>query len=156
MAISEQQLQSDLLSSGIVRAVGLMSLIALIAVCHIYADKIQIGVEEQQRVVIRTVLYIVAILTFPVMTFIRHVMLRLNLTMSSDKLPKFRYMLTIIVSMLVSGSIGVYGFGMFILGDGYNTLYIFVMLSALAMFIYKPDPQEYKALVESLEEKQGE
>lgn len=156
MTTSEQQLQSDLLSSGIVRAVGLMSLIALVAISHLYADKIQIGVDEQQRVVIRTLLYVVAILTFPVMKFIRHVMLRLNLTMSSDKSPRFRYMLTIIVSMLVSGSIGVYGFVMFILGDGYNTLYIFVMLSALAMFIYKPDPQEYKALVESLEEKPGE
>ena len=153
MAISEQQLQSDLLSAGIIRAVSLMSLIALVAICHIYADKIQIGLDEQQRIVIRTVLYIVAIMTFPLMKFIRHVLLRLNHTMSSDKSPKSRYMLTIVVSMLVAESIGIYGFVMYILGDSYNTLYIFIMLSALAMFLYKPDQQEYKALVESLEAK---
>ena len=153
MAISEQQLQSDLLSAGVIRAVGLMSLIALVAVCHIYADKIQIGLDEQQRIVIRTILYIVAITTFPVMKFVRHVLLRLNQTMSGNKSPKSRYMLTIIISMLVAESIGIYGFVMYILGDSYNTLYIFIMLSALAMFLYKPDQQEYKMLVESLEAK---
>ncbi|NOR79961.1 MAG: hypothetical protein GQ529_03885, partial [Methyloprofundus sp.] len=147
MAISEQQLQSDLLSAGVIRAVGLMSLIALVAVCHIYADKIQIALDEQQRVVIRTILYIVAITTFPVMKFVRHVLLRLNQTMSGNKSPKSRYMLTIIISMLVAESIGIYGFVMYILGDSYNTLYIFIMLSALAMFLYKPDQQEYKTLV---------
>jgi len=153
MAISEQQLQSDLLSAGVIRAVGLMSLIALVAVCHIYADKIQIGLDEQQRIVIRTILYIVAITTFPVMKFVRHVLLRLNQTMSGNKSPKSRYMLTIIISMLVAESIGIYGFVMYILGDSYNTLYIFIMLSALAMFLYKPNQQEYKTLVESLEAK---
>lgn len=154
MAISEQQLQADLLSSGFVRAMGLMSLMALVAVCHVYADKIQIGLDEQQRIGIRSILYGVAILTFPVMKFVRHVMLRLNRRMRREKTPKFRYMLTIIVSMLVAESIGIYGFAMYVLGDGYNTLYIFVMLSALAMFLYKPNLQEYKMLVESLEEEQ--
>ncbi len=153
MAISEQQLQSDLLAAGIIRAAGLMSLMALLAVCHIYADKIQLGMEEQQRIIIRSILYVVAIVTFPVMKFVRHVMLRLNQTTSSEKTPKSRYMLTITVLMLVAESIGIYGFVMYILGDSYNTLYIFVMLSALAMFLYKPNLQEYKALVESLEEK---
>jgi len=153
MAISEQQLQSDLVTAGIIRAVSLMSLMALLVICHIYADRIQIGLDEQQRIIIRTVLYVVAILTFPVMKFVRHVLLRLNQTKISNKSPKSRYMLTIIVSMVVAESIGIYGFVMYILGDSYNTLYIFIMLSALAMFLYKPNLQEYKALVESLESK---
>ncbi len=153
MAISEQQLQSDLLSAGIIRAVGLLSLIAIIVVCHYYADKIQLGIDEPQRVIIRTILYVVAILTFPVMKFIRHVLLRLNQTSSGDKSPKVRYRMTIIVSMLVAEGIGLYGLIMFILGDSYNTLYIFMMLSALAMYLYRPDPQEYRALVERLEAK---
>ena len=153
MAISEQQLQSDLLSAGIIRAVSLMSLIALVAVCHIYSNNIQIGLDEQQRIIVRSILYVVVIMTFPVMKFVRHVLLRLNQTRSSEKSPKSRYMLTIVVSMLVAESIGIYGFVMYILGDSYNTLYIFIMLSALAMFLYKPNQQEYKELVDSLEEK---
>ncbi|MCK5354639.1 MAG: hypothetical protein KAJ63_05940 [Methyloprofundus sp.] len=146
MAISEQQLQTDLMTAGIIRAASLMSLMALLVICHIYAEQIQIGLDEQQRVVIRTILYVVAILTFPMMKFVRHVTLRLQ---KNDKPPKFRYLLAITVSMLISESIGIYGFIMYVLGDSYNTLYIFTMLSALAMFLYRPDKEEYKALFES-------
>lgn len=145
MAISEQQLQSDLVTAGIIRAVSLMSLMALLVICHIYADTIQIGLDEQQRIIIRTVLYVVAILTFPVLKFTRHVMLRLQ---RNKKSPKSRYLLAITVTMVISESIGIYGFVMYVLGDSYNTLYILTMLSALAMFLHKPDKEEYKALFE--------
>jgi len=148
IAMTEQQLQSDLLSAGIIRAFSLILLVILVAVCHIYVDEIQIGMDEQQRIVIRTVLYVVAILTFLVLKFIRHVMLRLG---RDIKPAKSRYRLAIIVTMTISESIGIYGFIMYVLGDSYNTLYIFTMLSALAMFLHKPNLQEYKALVESQE-----
>lgn len=146
MVISEQQLQTDLVTAGIIRVASLMSLMALLVICHIYAEQIQIGLGEQQRVVIRTILYVVAILTFPMMKFVRHVTLRLQ---KNNKPPKSRYLLAITVSMLISESIGIYGFIMYVLGDSYNTLYIFTMLSALAMFLYRPDKEEYKALFES-------
>ena len=145
MAISEQQLQSDLVTAGIIRAASLMSLMALLVICHIYTDKIQIGLDEQQRIILRTVFYVVALLTFPVLKFVRHVMLRLQ---RNKKSPKSRYLLAITVTMIISESIGIYGFIMYVLGDSYNTLYIFIMLSALAMFLHKPDKEEYKALFE--------
>ncbi|BCG65060.1 MAG: hypothetical protein methR_P2873 [Methyloprofundus sp.] len=149
MVTSEQQLQADLLLAGIIRAIGLMSLLAMVAVCHIYAQQIQLGFDEQDRIWIRSVLYVVAITTFPVMKFVRHVLLRLNQTMSGDLSPKFRYLITIVVSMLVAESIGLYGFIMYILGDSFNTLYIFIVLSALAMFLYRPQIDEYRLVVES-------
>lgn len=145
-----QQLQSDLLMAGVVRAATLISLIALIAICQIYGAKIQIGMDEQSRVFIRTVLYIVAITTFPAMKFLRHVLLRLNQTTKGNRSAKSRYLVTIIISMSVAISIGIYGFAMFVLGDSYNTLYIFAILSALAMYIYKPKVEEYQAIVESV------
>ncbi|TXK96199.1 hypothetical protein BMR02_11800 [Methylococcaceae bacterium HT1] len=151
MAISEQQLQSDLLLAGACRAVALVSLIVLVVICHIYSDKIQIGMEEQQRVLIRTVLYVVAITTFPLMKFMRHVLLRLNQTTKSSSTSKSRYMLTIAISMLVAESIGIYGFVMYLLGDSFNTLYIFTGLSALAMYLYKPKIEEYRTIIESAE-----
>ncbi|MCK5870738.1 hypothetical protein BMR07_11575 [Methylococcaceae bacterium CS1] len=151
MAISEQQLQSDLLLAGASRAVALVSLIVLVVICHIYSDKIQIGMEEQQRVLIRTVLYVVAITTFPLMKFMRHVLLRLNQTTKSSSTSKSRYMLTIAISMLVAESIGIYGFVMYLLGDSFNTLYIFTGLSALAMYLYKPKIEEYRTIIESAE-----
>ncbi len=149
MVTTEQQLQADLLLAGIIRAIGLMSLLAMVAVCHIYAQQIQLGIDESTRIWIRSILYGVAIVTFPVMKFIRHVLLRLNQTMKGDLAPKVRYLLTIIVSMSVAESIGLYGFIMYILGDSFNTLYIFVALSALAMFLYRPQIEEYKMVVAS-------
>lgn len=154
MTTSERQLQSDLVSAGIIRAISLISLMGLLVICHIYAEKIQLGLVEQQRVIIRTVLYVVAIMTFPLMKFIRHVMLRLNQRKNSNRSVKSRYRLTIIVSMLVAESIGLYGLIMYVLGDSYNTLYIFIMMSALAMFLYKPNLQEYKGLLENLSEQE--
>ena len=151
MAISEQQLQADLLLAGACRALALVSLIVLVAICHIYSDKIQIGMEQQQRVLIRTVLYVVAITTFPLMKFMRHVLLRLNQTTKSRSTPRSRYMLTIVISMLVAESIGIYGFVMYLLGDSFNTLYIFTGLSALAMYLYKPKLEEYRTIIESVE-----
>ena len=150
MTLSEQQLQADLLMAGVIRAIALMSLMALVAICHIYADKIQIGMDEQSRVFIRTVLYVVAITIFPVMKFIRHVLLRLNQTAKGNSTPKSRYLVTIIISMAVAVSIGIYGFAMFVLGDSFNTLYIFTILSALAIYLYQPKIEEYRAIVESI------
>ena len=149
MAISEQQLQSELLLAGVIRGIALMILIAMLVVCHIYKETIQIGMDEQQRVFIRTVLYVVAIMTFPVMKFIRHVLLRLNQKAKGKSTPKSRYLLTIIALMAVSESIGIYGFVMYLLGDSFNTLYIFTGLSALAMYLYKPKIEEYREIIES-------
>ena len=151
MAISEQQLQSDLLLAGVIRAVAVLSLIAFVVICNVYSDKIQIAMEEQQRIFIRTVLYVVAIMTFPIMKFLRHVLLRLNQATKGKSTPRSRYLLTIIISMAVAESIGIYGFVMYILGDSFNTLYIFTGLSALAMYLYKPKVEEYRAIIESME-----
>lgn len=151
MHISEQQLQSELLLAGVIRAVALISLISLIAICQVYGDTLQISINEQQRIVIRTALYAVAITTFPLMKFIRHVLLCLNLKAKGNSSPKSRYLLTIIISMTIAESIGIYGFVMYVLGDSYNTLYIFIGLSALAMFLYRPKIEEYKQLIENIE-----
>ncbi len=151
MTISEQEIQSDLLFAGVIRALALMSLVAMVAICHIYAEQIQLGFELQERVVLRTILYVVAILSFPVMKFIRHVLLRLNQSGDGDKSAKMRYLSTIIVSMMIAESIGIYGLLMYILGDSFNTLYIFVGLSALAMFLYQPKKEEYISIVQALD-----
>ncbi len=156
MIPTEQALQADLLLAGISRAMSLISLIILVAVCHFYTDSIQIRIEEDDRIVLRTIFYVLAILTFPIMKFIRHVLLRLNQISTSESSAKSRYLTTIIISMVISESMGIYGFIMYILGDSFNTLYIFVGLSAFAMFLYKPDINEYRQLVESLDNQENQ
>ncbi len=120
-------------------------------ICHFLADDIQLHLPEQQRSIIRTVLYILAIIGFPMTNLIRHIQLRLNQTMPGDTPAKNRYLVTIIVSMALSESSGIFGFIMFILGDDFNTLYIFTGMSALAMFLYRPKIEEYTSVIEGME-----
>ena len=95
-----------------------------------------------------------AIVTFPLTNLLRHIQLRLNQTMpysstAAGDIAKTRYLITVIVSMALIESVGVFGFVMFVLGDNFNTLYIFSGLSALGMFLYRPKVDEYARIVEA-------
>jgi len=39
---------------------------------------------------------------------------------------------------------------MFMLGDGFNTLYIFTGLSALGLFLYQPKVSEYSEIIDAI------
>jgi hypothetical protein len=43
-----------------------------------------------------------------------------------------------------------FGFLMFIWGDTANTLYIFISLSALGMYLYRPKLTEYNSIINAL------
>ena len=153
--IEPEQLKSDLILPWLIQGFMLATLATFFIICVAYGDQIQEPLPEAQRVLIRTILYIVAIATFPMTNLIRHIQLRLNQTMPySRDTPRLeakkRYLVTIIVSMSLIESFGVFGFVMFILGDSFNTLYIFSGLSALGMFLYRPKVDEYARIVETL------
>ncbi|MDD1642292.1 MAG: hypothetical protein LUQ29_03390 [Methylococcaceae bacterium] len=185
--VEPEQLKSDLIMSWVIVGVMLAMLVAYVIVCITFGDQLQQPLPEAQRVLVRTILYVVAIVTFPITNLIRHVQLRLNQTMplshiapeidycmdaggalpgkgevesrreqrsrathGADVEAKKRYLVTVIVSMSLIESIGIFGFVMFILGDNFNTLYIFSGLSALGMFLYRPKVGEYAKIVEEL------
>jgi hypothetical protein len=185
--VEPEQLKSDLIIPWIIQGIMLATLAAFLIVCIAFGDQIQEPLPEAQRVLIRTILYVVAIVTFPMTNLIRHIQLRLNQTMPYSQAThgtddcmdaggttpgkgevesrleqrsrathgaiaeaKKRYLVTVIVSMSLIESIGTFGFVMFILGDNYNTLYIFSGLSALGMFLYRPKLDEYAKIVVTL------
>jgi len=135
--------------------VGMMvlSLLAYLFVCFQFGHELQEPLPEEQRIVIRTIFYAIAIVTLPITNLIRHIQLRLNQTMPGNKSAKSRYLLTVIVSMALVESVGVLGFVMFMLGDDFNTLYIFLGLSALGLYLYRPKEDEYFQVVEALAER---
>ena len=57
-----------------------------------------------------------------------------------------KYVAVVIVSLALSESIGIYGFVLFILGDSFKTLYTFIVVSALAMFFFRPKNEELEKL----------
>ncbi|MDO9105876.1 MAG: hypothetical protein Q7U57_13060 [Methylovulum sp.] len=139
----------------------LLMLAAAIIVCHTLGKQVQQPVPTEQIMVTRTVLYAIAIATFPLTNLIRHIQLRLNQTMPlankgtigiDDVLleAKSRYFLTTLISMSLIETIGIFGFVMFVLGDNFNTLYIFTGMSALGLFLYRPKVVEYNGIVEAL------
>lgn len=105
---------------------------------------------EEIRIKLRTGFYFVAIITFPLTNLIRHILLRLNQTMPGDTPATRRYLMTVIVSMVFVETIGLYGFCLYWLGDGKNTLTIFLGLSALGVYLYRPKEEEYQTIVDAL------
>ena len=128
----------------------LATLMIYLFICHQFGYELQEPLPEARRVFIRTAFYAIAIVAFPITNLIRHIQIRLNQTMPGNKPAKNRYLLTVIVSMLLVEGVGVLGFVMFMLGDGFNTLYIFTGLSALGLYLYRPKADEYNRIVEAL------
>lgn len=147
--------KNDLVPHWCVVGVMLVALILYLYICHQFGHELQQTLPESQRVLIRTVFYALAIGAFPITNLIRHIQLRLNKTMPGNKPATSRYLLTIIVSMALVEGVGVLGFVMFMLGDDFNTLYIFTGLSALGLYLYRPKQDEYMHIVESLANRMG-
>jgi len=147
--VEHEQSKSDLILPWMVVAMMVAMLAAYVVVCHAFGEQLQEPLPQSQRELIRTILYAIAIVTFPLTNLIRHIQLRLNQTMPGDEPSKSRYLLTVTVSMVLVESVGIFGFVMFILGDDFNTLYIFTGLSALGMFLYRPKPDEYHDIIEA-------
>jgi hypothetical protein len=153
--IEREQLLSDLVLPWVI--VGMMSvmLAAYIVICHTLGEQLRQPLPEEQRVLVRTVFYAVAIVTFPLTNLIRHIQLRLNQTMPCSQAAhtnaaKRRYLVTVIVSMALVDVVGIFGLIMFVLGDDFNTLYIFTGLSALGLFLYRPKADEYFEIIEAI------
>ena len=129
------------------------SLLAYLFVCHYFGHQLFAVLPEENRLVIRTVFYALTIVAFPITNLIRYVQLRLNQTMPGNQSAKNRYLVTVIVSMILIESVGLMGLIIFMLGDDYNTLYIFTGLSVLGVYLYRPKQEEYSQIVRAMAER---
>jgi hypothetical protein len=144
------QIKSELTPHWIIVGVLLTLLLTLNLFCHTLWSDVPIHMDNEQRVFIRTIFYVIAIILFPLVNLLRHILLRLNQTMPGENPAKKRYLLTTTVTLLIIESVGLFGIIMFILGDGFNTLYIFSILAALGLFLHRPKQEEYRQIIEAL------
>jgi F0F1-type ATP synthase membrane subunit c/vacuolar-type H+-ATPase subunit K len=142
--------QNNFTVAWLIMATFVISQLIYIVICHAFGTEIQQGMAQEQRILIRTIFYVLAIATFPLTTLIRHILVRLNQTMPGNKSAQQRYLTTVIVSLAMIESVGIYGFIMFILGDDFNTLYIFSGLAILGFFLQRPKQDEYQTIVSAL------
>ncbi len=138
--------QSQLRPHWLVVGFLLILLIAYNLVCHVWGAELRINLDEAQREIIRSVFYGVAIILFPLTNLVRFILVRLNQTMPGDKPAKQRYFFTTTVALLMIETVAVFGFVMFILGDDFNTLYVFSVLGALGLFLHRPKIEELAAI----------
>lgn len=147
-------LKANFTSAWVIVTMMCLMQIIYIILCHQIPEQLQqIQTSEEQRVFIRSILYVIAIIAFPMTSLIRHIQLRLNQTMIGDKSAHKRYLLTVIVSQILISWVGVFGLVMFALGDDFNTLYIFSFLAGLGFFLQRPKMTEYHSIVSALNNK---
>ena len=132
------------------------TVISYVFVCHYFGQQMQIELEVSQRVLIRTVFYAIAIALFPLTSLLRHILLRLNQTMPGDNPARNRYFVTVMVTQVMIEAVAIFGLVMFVLGDNYNTLYIFSAMGALGIFLHRPKMDEYQAIIVALSNKSNE
>ena len=99
-----------------------------------------------------TALYFVSLITLLFANFIRKKMLSVKDTgisnifskkISSHQHPAIaKYNITIIITSAMSESIGIYGMVLFFIGQGFQVLYSFIIVSAAAMYYFRPKKEE--------------
>jgi hypothetical protein len=65
------------------------------------------------------------------------------------------YFTTVIVSLAISVSIGLYGYVFFFFSADFPTLYTFMAISAAALFYFRPKIEELKKLAAAMESAHG-
>lgn len=128
-------------------------LLGYIVFFQVFALNYNLAWDESERVLVRTCLYLLAIVLFPFTNVLRHVLLRLDCTMPGDKPAERRYLSTVCYCLLLIESVASFGVVMKILGDEYNTFYIFLVLGALGLFLYRPKSHELALIEQALAEK---
>lgn len=147
-----QRFQYDLFPHRLIMAIVMLLALAYVAIGYRFDGQLQQHLPESQRIIIRTVFYAIAIIIFPLTRLIRHIMVRLNQTMPGGRPASKRYLTTVVVSMAMIQNIGLFGFVVFMLGDGFNSLYIFIFMDLLGLFLYRPKLAEYLSIVDALSE----
>lgn len=127
-----------------------MILMAYLLISHIWGAQLKLNYDESEREIIRSIFYGLAIILFPVTNLLRFILLRLNQTMVSNKTAKQRYGVSVMVCLLLIQVVPSFGFIMFMLGDDFNTLYIFTVLGGLGLFLHRPKLGELMAIEQAL------
>ena len=159
MASSEKGVnQSQLLVMWIIWGAMLVSLLIYVLICHLVIDGIRQSLESDFTFdMLRNILYGVGIFTLFLAHFVRKFILTPRTGGSGSMTSKppplkdqsqvvGKYVMAMLLSLALSESIGIFGLVLFLLGDSFQTLYIFIGISALGVFHYRPRREEIMKL----------
>ncbi len=129
----------------------LITIATYIATCHLFQHQFQTTLSISEREFIRTLFYVVAIILLPLTNLLRFILLRLNQTMFNNTPATQRYLLTVTVSQILVHIPALFGLIIFSLGDDFNSLYIFSLISLLGVYIQRPRQNELAKIIEAID-----
>ncbi len=152
-AKEREELKKGMRTLWIIWAAMLGSLAIYVIVCHVMTDKIKIDMgPDFPFTVFKNILYLIAALELVILHFMRKFMLKvrsskqIEISASDYKSILSKYTTALMVSLAIADSIGIYGVILFFIGRDFHGLYLFITISAMAMFIYRPKIEEVEKL----------
>jgi len=150
--ITDQELDKGLLTLRVIWFAMLISLAIYLFIGLRVGTRFQSPVNEETFRILRTVLYVVAFATLMITRYIRKLILsgkgqNRQPTQTSQPPVLQKYSTAMIVALALSESIGIYGLLLFFLGKNPMDLYLLILISAAAMFMYRPRKDEVISLV---------
>ena len=129
----------------------LASLFIYVVISHVAGDQIRQTQNSGIPIpLVRNIVFCVAAAELLLAYYLRKRMLRgrpegptSDIPLTSEQPTALaKYTTAVIVSLALSECIGIYGLMLFLLGDEYQTLYIFIGISAIAMYFFRPKREE--------------
>jgi hypothetical protein len=144
--MTEQELDKRLMTLRIIWFTLLMSLGIYLFVAIQVGTHVQSSINEETFGILRTVLYAIAFAILIATRYIRKLIMsgKSQVTTSAGfgALALQKYSAATIVALAMSESIGIYGLILFFLGKNSTDLYLLILISAVAMVIYRPRKDE--------------
>jgi hypothetical protein len=128
----------------------LATLVVYLTIGHFWGEFARVSaLSEATIIVLRTVAYLIALATFPLMGLLRRKMVTIAPRQRRQTAQTVirvtdaaRYTRTVALSLVLAESMSLWGVVLFILGDNSQTLDLFCGMSALAMVLYRPKASE--------------
>ena len=155
--IADQELDKGLLTLKIIWFAMLMSLVIYLFLGFYLGANFGPLMKEDVFGILRTLFYVVSFITLIATWYIRKLFLsgkgqyhQSSQTLQHPALQ--RYTTATIVALALSESIGIYGLVLFFLGKNHMDLYLLIVMSAFAMFTYRPRRDEVISLAQDGQE----
>lgn len=154
----KQAVESRLLVMWIIWGAMVVSLGVYIAICVLVGDKVRQTMGEGfPLALLRNILFGISIVELIATHFIRKLMMREPVTdpgsiSSAEPVARDsasmhgKYLSAMVISLALCESIGIYGLVLFFLGDSFQTMYTFMIISAAGMLFHRPKRESIEAL----------
>jgi hypothetical protein len=151
--IKEEEFGKELVVLKLIWFAMLISLAVYLFVGLQVGESIKVSMNADTFSVLRSILYVVAFVELIITKYIRNLILsakgQFKPATQGIRHPVIqKYTTAMMVALGLSESIGIYGLILFFLGKNTTDLYLLILISAAAMFMYRPKKEEVISMLQ--------